>query len=102
MPETFTKTFLFYLVLCLVQTLAALPWLAALDRRVLLALRRPQPLMVVAVINLAVALVAALSLPTDPDSLAVSGRLYMAILHLSLGADFFVGFFVVLLQLWPK
>jgi ABC-type transport system involved in multi-copper enzyme maturation permease subunit len=102
MPEYFLKTFLFYVALCLVQTLAAIPWIAALDRRVLHGLRRPKPLLIVAGANLVAGLVAALSLPADPDYLVVTGRLYMTVLHLSLAADFFVGFFVLLLTFWPK
>jgi hypothetical protein len=102
MSDLFLKTFLFYLLACLVQTLAAVPWIAALDYRVLAALRRPRPLLIILGTLLAVALVATLTLPTDPDGIMLWGRVYMSVLHLSVAADFFVFFFAALLQLWPK
>ena len=102
MTDNFLKTFAFDLVLCLVQTAAILVWVAALDVWVRKALRRPQPLLVILGVNVVLALVAAYAIPNDPDTLVVWGRLYMSILHLNLAADFFIGFFVVLLQVWPK
>jgi ABC-type transport system involved in multi-copper enzyme maturation permease subunit len=42
------------------------------------------------------------AIPRDPDALVVAGRVFMSVLHLNLAIDFFIGFFVVILQLWPK
>jgi ABC-type transport system involved in multi-copper enzyme maturation permease subunit len=102
MTDNFLQTFAFDLVLCLVQTAAILVWVAALDASVRKALRRPQPLLGILGVNVVLALIAAYAIPNDPDTLVVWGRLYMSILHLNLAADFFIAFFVVLLQVWPK
>ncbi|HYV39229.1 MAG TPA: ABC transporter permease subunit, partial [Gemmataceae bacterium] len=102
MPDQFPKLFATWLVLCLVQTLAALPWIAAFDRRALVALRRLQPLGYLLGGNIAVALVAALTIAKHPDILVLWGRGYMAALHVQLAADFFVAAFALLLVFWPK
>src|SRR5579862_6321407 len=102
MNEPFLRLFIFWLVLCLVQSVAALPWLGALDRRTILALRRLKPLGMVLGGNVLAALVAVFAIANNPDVLMHWGRGYMAALHLQLAADFFVIAFVVLLQFWPK
>src|SRR5205823_4908677 len=102
MSDTFLKDFAFCLVLCLVQVVVALPWVATLDRRVLTALRRPKPLLGLVGICILLAAGAAIALPANPDTLVNWGRWYTAFLHLNLAGDFFVLFFLVLLKLWPK
>jgi ABC-type transport system involved in multi-copper enzyme maturation permease subunit len=102
MSENFLSLVGTWLVLCLVQTLAALPWVITLDRRAWDALRRWQPLAIVLGANLALALVAAVVLTRDPEALTQWGRAYMSVLHLQLAADFFIGVFVLLLRFWPK
>jgi ABC-2 family transporter protein len=102
MAEQFPKLLASWLILCLVQSVAASPWLAVLDRRTLDAFRRPKPVAVVLGCNLLAALIAALTINAHPDILLRWGRAYMAVLHLQLAADFFVAFFIVLLWVWPK
>jgi hypothetical protein len=102
MTESFPKLFAFWLVLCAVQTAAALPWLATLDRRAIVALRRFKPLGIVVGCNILAALLAALAISNHPETLMHWGRGYMAALHLQLTADFFIALFVVLLRFWPK
>jgi hypothetical protein len=102
MSASFLQLFLTATVLCLVQTLATLPWVLVLDRSVLRLLRQPKPLGIFLGINLALGLAAAAFISPDPGIVARWGRGYMAVLHLQLSADFFVVVFVVLLKLWPK
>jgi hypothetical protein len=94
--------FLFWLLLCVVQTVAALPWVATLDSRAITALRRPQVIGIVLACNIAAALFAAFTIANHPDTLMQWGRGYMAALHLQFAADFFIALFVVMLQVWPK
>jgi hypothetical protein len=102
MTESFPKLFAFWLVLWLVQTVAALPWLAALDPRALVALRRPKFLGIVVVANLFAAFLAAMTIANNPDLLMHWGRGYLAGLHVQMAADFFVAVFAIMLRLWPK
>lgn len=102
MNESFLPLFGVGFVLCLVQMVAALPWLVSLEWRVLQMLRRPQTLGILLGINVVGGLLTAFFVAPDPDSLARWGRSYMAMLHLQLAADFFVFLFVGLLALWPK
>jgi ABC-type transport system involved in multi-copper enzyme maturation permease subunit len=102
MTESFPRLFAFWLVLWLVQTVAALPWLAALDPRALVALRRPKFLGIVVVANLLAAFLAATTIANNPDLLMHWGRGYLAGLHVQLAADFFVAVFAVMLRVWPK
>jgi hypothetical protein len=90
----------FYL-LCLIQVLAALPWLWLLDARwVRDNLFRNGRI----VFYLLVAVVPAFLVANgvDPSVLAVWGRIYAAILHLQLIADVVAGALVLLLLVWPK
>jgi hypothetical protein len=102
MTEQFPKLFATWLVLCLVQTAAALPWVASIDRRAILALRRIKPLAIVLACNVALALFAGTMITGHPDRLMLWGRGYMAALHLQLGADFFAVAFALILFFWPK
>src|SRR5437660_1793885 len=93
------------IVLCLIQFLAALPWLAAVDRQAVFArLRRPAswayPLGGVALAGLALAVF--LRQNSDPGTLAFYGRLYSALLQLQLSAGFFVLVFGLTLTFWSK
>jgi len=102
MNEPFLKLFAFWLVLCLVQTAAALPLLAIFDRRAIFGLRRPKQLGILLGCNVVAAFFAALGISSHPDILVHWGRGYMAALHLLLAADFFIAVFVVVLRVWPK
>jgi hypothetical protein len=102
MSESFPKLFGFWLVLWLVQSAAALPWLATLDRRAIFALRRPKPLVIALGCNVVAAFITALAIANHPDILMLWGRGWMAALHLQVAADFFIAVFVVLLRFWPK
>jgi ABC-type transport system involved in multi-copper enzyme maturation permease subunit len=92
-------------VLCLIQFLAALPWLAAVDRRAVLAhLRRPTSwAYALGGLLVAGALVAVfLRQNADPAHLAGFGRLYGSLLQLQLSVDFFVLVLAVALTFWSK
>jgi ABC-2 family transporter protein len=92
-------------LLCVVQLLAALPWLAALDPETFKTwLRRPAAwlgALAVAVIG-GVLLGVAINVVQDRDSLMFWGRPYGALLHAQLTADLFVLVFAVLILAWPK
>src|SRR4051812_44236984 len=92
-------------VLCLAQFLAALPWLAAVDRLAFFGhLRRPVS-WAYALGGLVVggALVAVfLRQNADPGALSGYGRLYAALLQVQLSADFFVLVLGVALAFWSK
>jgi ABC-type transport system involved in multi-copper enzyme maturation permease subunit len=92
-------------VLVLIQLLAALPWLAAVDSRTFFTyLRRPESY-VYGLIGVVVAGAgAALFLQgnTDRGTLAWYGGVYGAVLQVQLTADLFVLVFAVALTLWPK
>jgi len=92
-------------VLALIQLLAALPWLAAVDPRTFFSyLRRPESWLYGLIGVVAVGAGAALFLEnnTDRNTLAGYGRIYGAVLQAQLTADFFVLVFAVALKLWPK
>jgi hypothetical protein len=92
-------------VLGLIQLLAALPWLAALDPgQVRLRLRQPSAwgLALLGILGAGLGLALLFNSNSDPRFLIMCGRLYAAVLHLQLAADGFVLVFAVLLLIWPK
>lgn len=90
--------------LLVLQACAAVPWLLAIDWRNRAWLRRTKVwgggLLGAAAIGLVWAFF--LNGIGDAKTLSRWGRFYMAVLHLQLGADFFVGVFWLLLTFWPK
>src|SRR5438445_13805183 len=92
-------------LLCLIQVLAALPWLAALDPRVCrqTAQRSVNWLIALGVaVGAGVALGLFISVVQDPGRLLIWGRVFGAVLHLQLTLDFFALVFPLLLFLWPQ
>jgi ABC-2 family transporter protein len=92
-------------LLCLVQLVAALPWLSVLDPVPLRTRLRQLPLLGWALLGVVMAggaLALFLQTFSNPADLTFSGRFYGALLHLQLAADFFVLAFAVLLRIWPK
>jgi ABC-type transport system involved in multi-copper enzyme maturation permease subunit len=93
------------IVLCLVQFLAALPWIAALDPRTFRQVARRGSSWLIAlggVIGAGVALAVFISVIQDPGRLLVWGRLYGAVLQAQLTLDFFALLFPLLLLVWPQ
>ena len=93
------------IVLSLVQFLAALPWLAALDPKTFrLTVRRPTAwlMALAAVAGAGVALALFIGVVQDPERLRVWGRVYGAVLQAQLTLDFFGLLFPLLLLLWPQ
>jgi len=91
--------------LCLVQLLAALPWLAVLDPDQVRARLRHLPSLGLALLGVAAAgagLALVLSANNDSGTLTMWGRLFAALLYLQLGADIFVVVLGGLLLIWPK
>lgn len=101
----FFASFLVGTGLCLLQLLAALPWLAALDPRLFKSAARA-PLNWLIALGVVVGLGAALALfvgvVEDPGRLVVWGRLFGGLLNLQLVLDFFVLVFALLMLLWPQ
>ncbi len=112
-------TILIGMVLVLLQVLAAIPWLlVTLARREVLingvvsslrALLAKPAGRLLAAYTVGGVILFSLVLPAfffgfvrDPETLDSWGRLYGAVLQTQLLADFFVLFFPVLLQVWPK
>jgi hypothetical protein len=96
--------FLIGTALALLQGIAALPWLAALDwPGFKAAVRRSQNwLFAVGAIAFAGAAVALfINVVQDPDRLLVWGRLFGMVLSVQLLVDFFVIAFPLLLLVWP-
>jgi ABC-type transport system involved in multi-copper enzyme maturation permease subunit len=92
-------------VLALIQFLAALPWLAAIDPPAFLRLaRRPGSwgIALAGVVGAGVGFTLFLEANATAEVLPRYGRLYGAALQLQLTADFFVLVFGLLLWLWPK
>jgi ABC-type transport system involved in multi-copper enzyme maturation permease subunit len=92
------------IVLALVQLLAALPWLAALDPREFKAqLRRPAAwgIFLAVVAALGVGLAGFLHFVSAAERLRVFGRFYGAVLHAQLVPDLFVLVFALVLLVWP-
>jgi ABC-type transport system involved in multi-copper enzyme maturation permease subunit len=92
-------------VLALIQLLAALPWLAAVDSRTFFTyLRRPESWVygLIGVVTVGAGAALFLENNTDRSTLAWYGGIYGAILQAQLTADLFVLVFAVALTLWPK
>jgi hypothetical protein len=92
-------------LLCLVQFLAALPWLAVLDPGQVRARLRHLPSLGIAlliIIGLGIGLAVFFTTNNDTNALNLWGRFFAALLQLQLAADFFVVVFLVLLLIWPK
>src|SRR5947209_4067615 len=89
--------------LCLVQFLAALPWLAALDVFRQAAKRATTWLVVLgALVAAGVGLGLFFEVVQDPGRLLIWGRVFGALLHVQLTLDFFAVFFPLLLLVWPQ
>jgi ABC-type transport system involved in multi-copper enzyme maturation permease subunit len=101
MSDDFLSLFGTCTVLALVQFLAALPWLAAVDHRTFLSLARRPTTWLYALLAV-VAAGAGLTLFLQSSAHAGYGRIYGALLQAQLTADLFVLVFFVALTLWPK
>jgi ABC-type transport system involved in multi-copper enzyme maturation permease subunit len=105
MTDSLITLWLTATVLCLVQFLAALPWLAVLDRQTFrAAVRKPTAWATAAgsVLGAGVLLALLILMVQERERLALWGRVFAAVLHLQLIADFFVVVFAVLLKVWPR
>jgi ABC-type transport system involved in multi-copper enzyme maturation permease subunit len=92
-------------LLCLVQVLAALPWLAALEPRVFRQFARQATSWLIAlalVVGGGVVLGLFIGVVQDSARLAIWGRVFGAVLHLQLTFDFFALVFPLLLLIWPQ
>jgi ABC-type transport system involved in multi-copper enzyme maturation permease subunit len=92
-------------VLALVQALAALPWLIALDPLFVKSqLRKPATLAYAAlgVIGFGLAFALLGGLFREPAAQELLGRIYASVLHIQLVADLFVVGPWLLLAVWPK
>src|ERR1700736_4106039 len=96
--------FLTCIGLIVLQFLAAIPWLAGIDwrNRILLRKARVWGSGLVGAVVIGAVWAYFLDQNGDPKVLTRWGRFYMSVLHLQLAADFFVGVFWVLLTFWPK
>jgi hypothetical protein len=91
--------------LCLVQLVAAIPWLFMVDQKAVGSqLRRPLSwlLALVAVVVAGALLAWLVGLILDPTRLITWGRVFGAILNAQLIVDFFIILFPVLMVLWPQ
>ncbi|MCI0464914.1 MAG: ABC transporter permease [Gemmataceae bacterium] len=105
MEPTFFTLVLVCSALTLIQFVAALPWLAAIDPRTFLTVvRRPAfwGFAAAGVVGTAAGLAVFLEANGAERLLVRFGRIYGLILQLQLTADFFVLAFALLLWLWPK
>lgn len=92
-------------VLCLIQFVAALPWVAAIDSGPVRARLRHLPSLGVAllvVVGVGIGMAVFFTTNNDTNALNMWGRFYAALLQLQLAADFFVVVFAALLLVWPK
>lgn len=92
-------------VLALIQALAALPWLSALDPvQASVVIRKPLNWLKFLGITLisGLALMGIMLFRNDPNKLEMDGQIYTSILQLQLGLDFIVGTLALLVWLWPK
>jgi ABC-type transport system involved in multi-copper enzyme maturation permease subunit len=92
-------------LLCLLQALAALPWLWVLDPDLARQqLRRPVVWGYLALGSILVGAAGAFLVfsGADRDTLAGWGRVYGSVLQLQLSANFFVFAFAIMLYFWPK
>ena len=93
------------LILAVIQVLAALPGLRAIDSRGFdRSLRNPQTLLyvIVGVLGLAFALAAFVGYKGDSTNMRLYGRVYGAVLHLQLLIDLFLLAPALLILVWPK
>src|SRR5216683_2871330 len=102
MTPSFGSLVILCIILVAVQFVAALPWLAAVEIRMRPRLRQPLFWGKSLLICAGIGLVTGWFLDANSGALAGVGRLYMSMLHLQLGADFFVAIFGVMLAFWPK
>jgi ABC-type transport system involved in multi-copper enzyme maturation permease subunit len=89
-------------VYCLIQMLAAIPWVAAvfqLDRRAIRGLLLRAGLVLAGGAGL---VAISLFFMQDKDLLATLGRWYAVLLEIQLILDLFVGVFSLLLLIWPR
>lgn len=95
---------LFCIFLAVAQGLAALPWLLAVDLRSRQAMKQWQPWAwsLGVCVALGAGMAFYLDLNSDRSVLGMWGRLYMALLHIQLGADLLVVLFLVMLLFWSK
>jgi ABC-type transport system involved in multi-copper enzyme maturation permease subunit len=103
--SSYLQPALYGILLCLVQGVLALPWLAALDFTAFKQrLREPASWMMAlaVVVGAGVLLGLGLAVVQDRDSLILWGRPFGAILQAQLILDFYVLVFAVLLLVWPK
>src|ERR1700730_12180553 len=95
-------------VVCLIQFLAAIPWLSAItldpsDSLIGLSfLRRSVPKALGGLLLAAIVAAVFFQYQKDPELLHSIGRIYGSVLYLQLVLDFFAIVFGVLLLLWPK
>jgi hypothetical protein len=103
--SSLTNLLLSGVILLLVQALAALPWLYVIDPPGFRAQARKFEgwggFLCVVLIGGA-ALGWFMNYNNDPANLEKLGRVYTAVLHLQLGADFFIAVLGLLLLVWPR
>jgi len=93
------------LVLTLVQVLAALPWIRAIDPVAFRTyFRRRSTLLNAAGILIGIALLATavMTFQRSTGFLMLLGRLYGSVLNLQLAVDFLIAVFIAMLAIWPK
>src|SRR5262245_11859988 len=90
-------------VMALIQFLAALPWLIALDPPFFKEqAKKPAALGYAGLGVLGVGVVFTVGFFRDPTNLELIGRIYASLLHIQLAIDFFVIVPRLLLLVWPK
>src|SRR5262249_26651747 len=103
-----TSLFSVSLILCLVQYLAAIPWISfltlqsAADAFRASTLKRFLPISIAVLVGASAVLTAGLHYQQDEELLFTLGRLYGAILYVQLLLDFFVVTFFVLGMVWRR
>jgi ABC-type transport system involved in multi-copper enzyme maturation permease subunit len=105
MSESFPLLFGICTVLCLIQLLAALPWLVVVDpEQARVRLRQAKTWGIFLGSALAAGLILALSADANGDQqmLVFWGRLYGSVLQIQLGVNFFVLAFYLMLRFWPR
>jgi hypothetical protein len=93
------------ILLSVVQFLAALPWLAAVDPKAFrTAARQPSSWLIAlgAVVGVGLALALFIGVVQDPGRLQLWGRVFGAVLQVQLTLDFFAILFTLLLLVWPQ
>src|ERR1700735_4587017 len=94
----------FCILLLVLQGLAIVPWLAAIDLRTRQTLKDPKVWLIGTLVCVVAGTGAALYFDNNnsPDALAGWGRVYLSFLHLQLAADGIVLMFFLMLRFWPK